>query len=87
MDKNRKMEINHHVNSGVSEVDEGRYHFTLASDLVECTRIPQRENGAYKLDKVLLPPPIWSGTAACMLSVSQATQALWGRLDVRESVS
>ena len=66
---------NYHVNRGIGKVDKCRYHLTLAACLIKRTRIPQRKNGAHKLDKVLLPLSVWRGTAAYMLSVSQAKHA------------
>lgn len=68
----------YHVDCGVCEVDKGRYHLALAASLVEGTRIPQRENGAHELDKVLLPAAICGRTAACIGSVSQGPAVIGG---------
>jgi hypothetical protein len=68
-------ERTHHVNRGICEVDEGRQHLCIAAGLIQRTRVPEREDGAHELDEVLLPLPIWRGTATC-IAVSATDQAV-----------
>jgi hypothetical protein len=58
------------VDRRIREVDEGGQHFRVATSVVQIASIPQREDGADELDKVLLPLPVCGGAATCMLSVS-----------------
>jgi hypothetical protein len=57
------------MDRGVSEVDEDGYDLTVAANLIQLARVPQRHDGAHQLDKVLLPFPVCGRTATC-ISVS-----------------
>lgn len=55
----------------IGQVDEGRQHLGITTGLVKLAGVPQRENSAHELHKVLLPLPIGRGAATCSLSVPQ----------------
>lgn len=69
--RRRHQQRTYHVNCSVCEVDEGRQHLRITADLVQLTRVPQRQNCAHELCEAFLPHPVRRGAAACSRLVTQ----------------